>query len=397
MALLASSVLRAKLRAVTCGFFFEVVDRGQKVILVVKMPSHRTRYLYLGAPAFLSVRRVEVDGVVLLWAAFCIEDDPDESFYLHRVVNEEHRELLRRLLCQDVTEIHVFNEINRCTTSFHTRISTGDNVLDLDAVAEPIASEGETPDEAISQCIEEMGEELSRDASALKQIELAVYQRNIIPHWEASGVEPGPLRDPGRPRQASELHISDQGMASERVVTQVLTKWFDVGTMFPSAPIVGRSGTERELTDIVCVGPYGLMFFEIKAEQVSRPFRAMKRRELNLEKDVRKAVRQLTGAARLARMEGMLRLQNAVAFREVAVIDKPIYLVVIVDEIYSDAVIDNALRSLDTLPNDPLCILELNDIVDLVSRAATAEHFQELIERTCNEHGRHARFVLRAI
>jgi hypothetical protein len=394
MVLLPSAVLRAKLRVVPYGFFFEVVERDQKVVLAVKMPSHRTRYLYLGAPAFLSLQRVEVGGVTLLWAAFCVEDDPDESFYLHRVVNEEHRELLLELLRQDVIEIYAFNEVNRCTASFLARVDTGDRILD--AVAEPVATEDETPDRAISHCIEEMGEELRRDRSILKQIELAVYQRKITPHWDASDAEPGPLRDPGRPLQASELHFSDQGMASERVVTQVLTQWFDVSSMFPSSPIAGRGGTERELTDIVCVGPYGLMFFEIKAEQVSRPFRSMKRRERNLEKDVSKAVRQLTGAARLARMGGTLRLQNAIASREVTVSDRPIHLIVVVDEIYSDTAVNNALRSLGGLPNDPMCILELQGIVELASRAATAAQFQELIDRTCAVHGQHARAARRA-
>jgi len=394
MVLLPSAALRAKLRAVPYGFFFEVVERDQKVVLAVKMPSHRTRYLYLGAPAFLSLQRVEVGGVALLWAAFCVEDDPDESFYLHRVVNEEHRELLLKLLRQDVTEIYAFNEVNRCTVTFLARVDTADHVLD--AVAEPVATEDETPDEAISHCIEEMGEELSRDTSILKQIELAVYQRKIIPHWDASGAEPGPLRDPERPLQSSELHFSDQGMASERVVTQVLTQWFDVNSMFPSSPIAGGGGTERELTDIVCVGPYGLMFFEIKAEQVSRPFRSMKRRERNLEKDVSKAVRQLMGAARLARMGGTLRLQNAIASREVTVSDRPIHLIVVVDEIYSDTALNNALRSLGGLPNDPMCILELQGIVELASRAATTAHFQKLIDRTCAVHGQHARAARRA-
>lgn len=392
MVLLASAVLRAKLRAIPYGFFFEVVNSDQQVVLTVKMPSHRTRYLYLGAPAFLSVRRVKINGVPLLWAAFYIEDDPQEGFYLHRAVNEEHRDLLRRLLRQDFTEIHVFNEVNRCIASFHARINTGDTVLK--AVAEPVATEDETPDEAASQWIKAMDKELNRNGSALKQIELTVFQRKINPHWDASGTEPGPLRDPGRPMQSSELHISDQGMSSERAVIQVLTQWFDVATLFPSAPIIGRSSTERELTDVVCVGPYGLMFFEIKAEQVSRPFRTMKRREQNMEKDVHKAVKQLTGAARQARMEKTLRLQNAAVCREVIVNDSPIHLIVIVDEIYSDAAVNNALRSLGTLPNDPLCILELQHIVELASRAATVKHFQELIDQTCVEHGRHARAAL---
>ena len=159
MVLFASAALRAKLRAVPCGFFFEVADGDQKVVLAVKMPSHRTRYLYLGAPAYLSVRRVEAGGVPLLWAAFCVEDDPHESFYLQRVVNEEQRELLLRLLRQDIVEIHAFNEIDRCTASFHARIGTGGLVLD--AVAEPVAARDETPGDAVSQCIAEMGEELS--------------------------------------------------------------------------------------------------------------------------------------------------------------------------------------------------------------------------------------------
>lgn len=177
----------------------------------------------------------------------------------------------------------------------------------------------------------------------------------------------------------------------------VLTQWFDASTLFPSMPIAGRGGIERELTDIICAGPHGLIFFEIKAEQVSQPFRSMKRRELNVEKDVRKAVRQLTGAARHARIEGTLRLQNAVACREVTVSDdNPIHLVVIVDEIYSDTAVDNALRSLGVLPKDPLCILELRHIVELASRAVTVGQFQDLIDQTCAEHGRHARAVLHA-
>jgi hypothetical protein len=394
MVLFASAALRAKLRAIPSGFFFEVADGDQKVVLAVKMPSHRTRYLYQGAPAYLSVRRVEAGGVPLLWAAFCVEDDPHESFYLQRVVNEEQRELLLRLLRQDIVEIHAFNEIDRCTASFHARI--GAEGLVLDALAEPVAARDETPGDAVSLCMAEMGEELSRDGSALKQLELPVYQRKITPHWDASGAEPGPLRDPERPWRASELHIPDQGMASERVLTQVLTQWFDVGALFPSAPISGRNRIERELTDIICAGPHGLMFFEIKAEQVIRPFRSMKRRELNLEKDVRKAVRQLTGAARQARMKGKLRLQNAAACREMTVSDRPVHLVVIVDEIYSDAAVSNALRSLGALPKDPLCVLELQHIVELAGRAATAAHFQELIAQTCTEHGRHARAPLRA-
>ena len=245
----------------------------------------------------------------------------------------------------------------------------------------------------------ELREELSRDgsAAALKQIELAVDQKDITQHWDGTRAEPGPLRDPERPDQAAELHISNQGMGSERVLAQVLTGWFDKEELFPSVPIPGRGGIERELTNIVCVGPRGLMFFEIKAEQVSWPFRSIKRRELNLEKDVRKAVRQLIGAARQARMEGALRLQNASVSREVTVSDnRRIHLVVVVDEIYSDAAVDNALRSVGVLPKDPLCILELLNIVDLASRAKTAEHFQDLINLICVRQGRHARAALQA-
>ena len=75
--------------------------------------------------------------------------------------------------------------------------------------------------------------------------------------------------------------------------------------------------------------------------------------------------------------------------------DRPIQLVVIVDEIYSDAAVNKALRSLGVLPKDPLCVLELQHIVELAGRAATAAHFQELIGQTCAEHGRHAQAALR--
>src|SRR6476620_2403211 len=219
MVLIASNRLRAALRVVPAGFFFELVDgdkayEDQKVVLAVKMPSHRTRYLYLGAPAYLSVRRIQAGPVPLLWTAFSIEDDPHESFYLQRVVAEEDRERLLRLFRQDVIEIHVFNEINRCTASFYAHAVTEDTVLD--ALAEPVATEDETSDEAIFQCTEKMYRALSQDGSAaiLKQIKLAVYQKDITPHFDGTRAEPGPVRDPERPDQASELHISNQGMGS---------------------------------------------------------------------------------------------------------------------------------------------------------------------------------------
>ncbi|MFC4535279.1 hypothetical protein [Sphaerisporangium dianthi] len=374
--------LSRKLQATTANFFLERCQYS-RIALVIKAPTSKLRYLYFGANLYFAARRVDLMGGPFIWAACCIEDDANKSFYVSRIFTEEERALLIEFAAQESIDIYGFNELNHCSISLVADIS----IRSEKELCDPVIDMSSLNKELVEAYMDAIGERINQDHSIVKQYSLHISSREANSTTDLSDREPSPLREKDRSVQPHSLSLANQGLASERVVAGLLGRLFDLDSLFPS-PVANKTlGPEREIIDLICVAQPGLIFFEVKAEQVVVPPRSMERRKANFEKDVRKAVKQLAGAARRVRMEGRMRLQNATICREVEIERQSIRLVVVVDEIYSTSAIDVARQDMSKT-GDPICFLELHGLAEIADRSTNMAVFTSMIDQMCERQAR---------
>jgi hypothetical protein len=277
-------------------------SRDGRLHLAMKAQTHAIRSVHrLNAPISLRIAVIELDGVNLLIFGIRIEDEPgcpNTSFGPLR--DERDRDELLELLELSEVRLHVFNELVL-------------NLLCLDCT---LPADARSTLEQVAACVPRL--------THLRAVPRAAID-GIMDHFQA--LEAGREGNPNAVVHAEEtlplacvdstelevvyfgagrfkLSDLDEGGELERLVYPLL-EWL-CPTQAYLSPQVGEGPKQRELTDLLAFTPApeceeeGYFLVEAKALSVvnGKQDKPSDKRGRSVQKDVRKGVRQVLGAAK---------------------------------------------------------------------------------------------------
>jgi hypothetical protein len=373
--LIPSTRLMEHMKRTSSGFFFEAVNQDTKIVLAAKIPHEIVRYIGLNAPVYMSFRTASIGQTQLLCSTFAVEDDPEAMFFLYRTHHYDEIALIRRFLQQDEAEIYAFDELNRNIASFVGQLEF--DTENVDRILEGVAGirEGSSPPESpefgrtVRRFMEKLERELPFDVAAMRAIRFVATSKNLPIRRTILAPTDAPASQPARFSQWEYPLADNEGDQFETRLARLFGQVFSDGSIV-AAPSISVSSKEREFIDLVLVGSTGICLIEAKASSVTEAAmrRSTERRVWNIEKDLKKAARQLRGAHRRLVESRTLDLRTATQSRKIIVTEEAlrgIHLMIILSEIHPDLSSKTIVRDLMTLGHQLSCGVHVVDMQGL--------------------------------
>jgi hypothetical protein len=352
-----------------------------------------------GAGASLIVSTVQAEAFKLLCLALKVQDEPESPFSASMAkMDPDETDLLRRALLSGSFALHCVNELNHAVLS----LSCSFPAQDGGAIADAIARSDHwllTPESAPKMggldflrvadlALDQFAKHIYR-----KSDELAATDSHVAAHlpltlevWKSIEIfEISPTL------AAGPFHIEDAGEGNklEHGLQTCLDEVFP-GNTFVS-PVVIDGGKQRELTDVIGFESGVICLVEAKALAVitvdrSRP---SSRRAANVQKDIRKGLGQLNGAA------GNLRAGAPILAVDGKHIDIPnrdtsiVHGIVLLSEMYYgvewNAVAKEIVEKTENQKTPTMFhVMDLSELKAMVARCKDGEQFSNrLLQRWC--------------
>lgn len=296
------------------GLWPVLLDEGRRPEFLVKLPTHviKAAYRSCSLSLLVCVSRTEVGAV--LSTVIQVADDPVSPLTLasvHR--HEEEQQGLRMALGACSTMVCFYDELARPVlrgTCHLDRNGCGAVVGELDATGECYAGPWS---DTLSKVLDEV-EGIIDPALAVEPI----YSPSLtLLAMTLEDLEPIRIAAIGSVEVRETVVLEDdEGYGLEQAAWHLLEGLFGRGILH--SPQLEKEGTARELTDVLCY--HGLSGFLIETKAIAvlttDPARDTNRRAKNIEKQVRKGLKQIGGALRAIRAGAPIttRVGDAVAF-----------------------------------------------------------------------------------
>lgn len=391
--LIPSENLSNSLSEVSGGIFFETVNVGTeyaKVDMIAKLPTEIIKYIYFGTSVFFSIRLIHVRDCSALCTILVVEDDPKNMFYLSRTHGPEDIDLVVQFLNQDEIELHAFDELNRNVASFKGTVSVSDTIVKDLVQVKPIICNLTALE--IKIILRDLAKKLAQnDVSALKLIQFEFKNCHTKPlsFYHYPPAADGPIYDPNRFKDPYEINNSNQGRQFEINLTRLLRKTFNYDSLFPSPFGAILDSKNREFIDLVAVLEDYLLFFEAKASAITLTStqRNTERRVSNIEKQIRKAIRQLRGAYKKGINNGVLTLKTVSRTKEIRISHFSVHLIIIVSEVHPDLAKSNIIKEVISLGKEldvGVHVLDFQALNVYIRDSKDAKEFVTLLDHRWN-------------
>lgn len=296
-----SSRLRDRMLVEGGGAWTERTADGD-LHLVVKAPTHSIRAVHrFGAAASLRVALVELDGARLLVFGVRIEDEPGcPNTFVAPLREARDVDEVVQLLARSEVRVHVFNELTLNLLAVDCDLpSEAKSLRDRLVAWVPQVTEVRSARRATIDAIMDHVEALESGHESLRQAVVHVWETLPLRCDRTTELEVVYLG-----AGTFKLSDLDEGGELERLVFP-LFEWLCPTRAFLS-PKIDEQGKRRELTDVLAFTPApecteeGFFLIESKALSVvnAKQGKSSDKRGRSVEKDIRKGIRQLLGAAK---------------------------------------------------------------------------------------------------
>ena len=390
--IIPSKTLNHNLSKISHGVFFESVNVGSKrakIDLIAKLPTEIIKHIYLGTPTFISIRLIPIKNCFALCTILSVEDDPNAMFFLSRTYNPKDVNLIIQFLNQNEIELHAFDELNRNVVSFKSSFSVPDKIIETLVQFKPIICQ--LTDQEIRLILLKLEKEFANnDTSELKLIrfDFINYSNKPTFYHYPTGCD-NPIFDPDRFNDPYKIDDGNQGRQFEINLVRLLSKIFDSKSLFPSPFGATPDSANRELIDLVAVWEKSLLLFEVKASAITPTSaqRSTERKVKNIEKQIRKAIRQLRGAYKKGIYNEVLTLKTISRTKEIKMSLYSVHLIIIVSEVHPDldeSKIVSEVISLGTELGLGVHVLDFQALTNHIRHCKDRNDFLMLLDRRWN-------------
>jgi hypothetical protein len=398
MGYVPSIKLSRNLELAKVGIWLDIVQNN-RVVVVCKMPETVIRALSKGAGASLILSTVQAETFKLLCLALKVQDEPESPFAasMPKLMPEE-KELLCRVLSSGSFALHCVNELNHAVLSISCTLPE----QEARAAADALARSDHwllTPESAPAMG----GRDFVRVADlALNEFAKYIYRKSdppipadfpvashfplILEVWKSIEIfEISPTL------AAGPFHIEDskEGGKLERGLQTCLDEVFP-GSTFVSPAVIESSKT-RELTDVLGFDDGFVCLVEAKALAVLTVDRGRTsaRRAASVQKDIKKGLGQLKGAAGNVRAGTPLLAADGTPIeipnREISIV----HAIVLLSEMYHavdwKAVAKEIVEVTENHRSETMFhVMDLSELKSIAARCRDGEHFSNrLLQRWC--------------
>lgn len=322
---LPSKRVYREMRSEEASLWVVPANGGRELALLIKAPTSAIKALVAGCQLELQFGKVGA----YLCTGVRIHDVPDAPMFISGAQRElEEHEALARLLRERKIPVFLFNELDACLAWTNLRISEGDacQVATLVGAVDTLYIGPFTKD--CSHALDCFCDSSDPSQSYLgaENIQL-VSVAPTLESWRVNDVSYVGIRA----HQTITINDANEGETFEKAI------WASLESVFPltlhKSPRVQTGGKIRELTDVLAFYQYGSFLIEAKDLSVLQAGieRDQHRRTRGTQKQVRKAIGQLVGAAKaVVRGDQLMDDQG----RELNVVrDQPLHCIVLITEL----------------------------------------------------------------
>lgn len=317
-----------KIRSEIASLWYVPVNEGKETALIIKAPTPAIKAAMLGCRLKLFFGKEKS----YLCKAVMIEDVPDSPLIISgvQIESEEHQALFRSLEHRSFP-VFMFNEMDLCVASAVVRLPVKDSekILSFIKSGNPLYT-GDF-DSSASAALDSFEYTLDKTRTYQNVHEADVVE--VVPdirEWETSKIY---FYNQAR-AQKTDIAEEDEGENFERTI------WGSLESVFPTtlykSPKVRIGEKTRELTDVYAYYEYGSFLIECKDLSVIQAGyeRNMKKRIAGIQKQIKKALKQLVGATN-AFKRGDIILDNENK-EIVANRSQPLHCIVLITELVTD-------------------------------------------------------------
>lgn len=296
--MIRSASIKQLMSSVTSGFFFESVATGpeeQIEQVFVKAPLEIIKAVASGAACYLWADVLQHNGIACACATFCVEDDPEASFYLSRTLGERTARALIEFLNEPSTAINFYDELDRLLM---VAMVVNSHPPPPRFTADYLCAGVREPTGREIQIFLNLTEQRAASGGGfLKSLALPIVERRAMRHILTDLGFGWGTEASTRYSEQTIIHSFDAGAKLEERTAQALRRVFRREEVFVSPKL---ATSNRELCDILIVCGDTLVLIEAKAMEVSPKTlrRETERRVAGVKKQLDKAFRQLRGALR---------------------------------------------------------------------------------------------------
>lgn len=293
--LLPSRYLWNKLANEKVGLFFEKTVDEYGNAIIIKLPSNGIKSLFIGSKAEIYFFIININNHYVLCSSIVVHDDevsPLCIFSPHH--NKEEVSYLKESYSSTSLPIHIYNELSLNVASGFTNINAiEDGNFFKDDIKFYEGNNYEISNLALD-AVQNYFDNIQRNNTIAHDVkiinvshcelnitELAFNTISICGHNET---------------KTYEIMCDNEGLYLENCIWALLNNSFSP-TLYHS-PYYNNKNLKKELTDLLALSQHGIILFESKVSAIiaSDKNRKTSRKQKSLEKQIIKAISQLSGA-----------------------------------------------------------------------------------------------------
>lgn len=287
-----------KLASERTGIWLVRPDNGDNIECVIKFPAAVLKAIYKGVSCYLVVGLVDVEEVRVRFLGIRVDDDPQYPMCTsHPSRFEEEQDMLEELFCTLKTRFHFFDERTRPLFSSDGILNKQqtEKVQNLISSTKPhyIGPSNSTINlshDIFQQVTGLITDSEPREAVFCELIDLSLEHLESFEVYEFG-------------QGQFTIADLDEGAGLEQSVHGSLEFIFSENTY--RSPKIKKGNSKRELSDFLAFDSEQICLIEAKALSIigTELDRPPERRIKSIEKDINKALRQLSGAVRQIRSD----------------------------------------------------------------------------------------------
>ncbi len=285
-----SARVHNEMRSEEAFWWVEPANGGDEIVILVKAPTPSIKAL---------VEKCDTDLIFGLHANYLcsgirIHDIPDSPLFISGAVRhtEEH-EAIFKLLKDNSSPIFLFNEMDICLAWSNIIINSNEAGRALELIGGVKALYTGKFDENCSHALDCFCHSTDKTQNFSNALDIPFIEIKLsIEHWQSNSTYFYSVRE----SHAVTISDKNEGEIFERAI------WASLESVFPltlhKSPEVQIGDNKRELTDILAFHQYGSFLIEAKDLSVFQTGigRSYERRTKGVQKQVKKAIGQLTGS-----------------------------------------------------------------------------------------------------
>ncbi len=368
MAFIPSQHLWSEIRGAHGRVSFIHEDVTQKINVIAKLPTYVIKSIIKGSPISLMVSVISEKQTRVICLACLIDDIPEEPLVTNQViVNSNEQHLLKEFLACSSIRLHYFDEQSRHTLSALYSLPQSEREATL-------ADLTNTKPHYSEDSIDVLDSALDRFKKNLRAIHFGHPTNNgSINHRISFSTiavdEPTKIIviGNGNLQEIPTFRIDDmdEGKSQEQSIQGCLESVFSESVF--RGPRIGQGKSQRELTDLIAIGPMTMCLIESKAMSIfnKASVHSSDKRSKSVYKQIEKGIKQLTGAIR--NLEAGQKISSSKG-EKIAIPDRgscSIQAIVLISEMNPNIDWENVANKLLQSVNSPTVCFHVLDLAEL--------------------------------